>query len=607
MDKIYNYLRESVYHRLKGRIPALEPIARQLCSDAVVKRLPEKLRTLMAGPRQLSYDRWLERHRLSAAELREMRGQASQWVYQPTISIVMPVYNVPVKWLARAIASVKRQAYENWELCLVDDGSNRADTVDFLKTIRHPNIRVEVLASNQGIARASNRAIQSATGDYIGLMDHDDEITPDALFEVVKAINSSDPDLIYSDEDKLDADGNRRFPFFKPDWSPDLLRSQNYICHFTVIRKSIIEAVGGFKDGYDGAQDHDLFLRISEVTRKIHHIPKVLYSWREIDTSTAANPESKPHAHTAGIQAVDGHLKRAYSPNAVSSQCSHTFVQDTRYPLKGSPMVSIIIPTMDGLTLLKDCVDSILRNSEYIAYEIIILNNNSARRETFDWFRHITQAHDNVRVLEANYPFCWSKLNNQGMAAAKGDVYIFLNNDTQVISRDWIERLAEQALRGDVGAVGGLMLYEDGTIQHAGVVVGIGGWADHPFKGMPAKHFMSPYLSPMVKRNVLAVTGSCMAISRYTIETIGPFSEKFLVCGSDVEICLRAHENGLYNIYDPFVRLYHYESKTREPHNIPARDFEMSALHYEKYLRGGDPFYNINLSLNSTTPTLKVS
>lgn len=607
MDRIYNFLRESVYHWLKKRIPALESLARLAHSEAAVNRMPARLRTAMQNPRELSYGRWLQRHRLSEAALETMRRNASNLALQPTISIIMPVYNVQAKWLAKAVESVKRQAYEQWELCLVDDGSDNPETVEYLNSIRHPRIRTMVMPANQGIARASNRGIQSATGTYIGLMDHDDEITPDALYEVVEAINAQDPDLIYSDEDKLDADGNRRFPFFKPDWSPDLLRSQNYICHFTVVRKSIIDAVGGFNPDLDGAQDHDLFLRISETTDKVHHIPKVLYSWREIETSTAANPRSKPRAHTAGIEAVDAHIKRVYSPEAQSREGRHLFVQDSRYPLAGSPMVSIIIPTMDKLDLLANCVDSILGRTQYDPYEIIILNNNSVRKETLDWFDRITREQGNVRVLDAAYPFCWSKLNNQGMAVAKGDVFIFLNNDTEVISRDWMQRMTEQALRGDVGAVGGLLLYEDGAIQHAGVVVGMGGWADHPFKRMTAEHYMSPFLSPMVKRNVLAVTGSCMAVAKDTIDKIGPFDEDFLVCGSDVEICLRAHKHGLYNIYDPFVRLYHYESKTREPDNIPQGDFEMSALHYREYLRHGDPYYNVNLTLSSTTPALKES
>jgi len=555
------------------------------------------------GVYESDYSKWMKKNKRSK---RKISNEIALLKDLPKISIIMPVYNVDLKWLTKGINSVRNQLYKNWELCIVDDGSTDRKTINFLKTIDDPNIKIKFFEKNQGISIASNKAIQMTTGEYIGLMDHDDEITEDALFEVVKTIREKAPDLIYSDEDKIDRNGNRKRPFFKPDWSPDLLRAQNYVCHFTVIKKSILENVKGFRKEFDGAQDHDLFLRISEKTDKIYHIPKVLYSWREIETSTAGNPFSKPRAQTAGLRAVNEHVKRVFKESAFTNECEYLFVFDIRVPPPTDPLVSIIIPTKDKLSLLDPCVKSILGQSTYKKYEIIILDNNSEKPEIHAWFKDVTKHHANIKVVQASYPFCWSKLNNHGMNKARGEVFIFVNNDTEVISSDWIERLAEQAVREDVGAVGPLLLHRDGSIQHAGVVVGIGGWADHIFKGMRPIHLGSPYVSPMVKRNVLAVTGSCLAISKKTIGKIGGFDENFIICGSDVEMCIRAHESGLHNIYDPFVKLYHFESKTRIPENIPNCDFEMSKKHYGRYTGSGvDPFFNVNLSLNSTKPLLK--
>ena len=554
------------------------------------------------GIQESGYSAWIKKNSLQRSII---ESEISRFKTQPKISIIMPVYNVEIKWLMMGINSVRNQIYQNWELCIVDDCSTDHRIHEYLTSIITPKIKIGFLEQNRGIAVASNRAIEMSSGEYIGLMDHDDEITFDALFEVVKAINLKDPDLIYSDEDKLDRKGERKRPFFKPDWSPDLLRAQNYICHFAVLKKSILRGNTAFREGFEGAQDHDLFLRISEQTDKIYHIPKVLYSWREIETSTAGNPFSKPTAQTAGLRAVSEHLKRVFKPEAFSAECQHRFVYDARYPLNDDPLISIIIPTKDKLSLLSQCVGSIIEKSIYENYEIILLDNQSQQFDTKAWLQKISTTYSHVRVVKASYPFCWSKLNNHGIAKAEGDVFVFLNNDTKIISADWMERLVEQAMREDVGVVGPLMLYPDGTIQHAGVVVGHGGWADHVFKGMHPVHYGSPYVSPMVKRNVLAVSGSCMAISRKTIEQIGNFNENFLICGSDVEICIRAHENGFYNIYDPSVRLFHYESRTRSPHDIPPCDFEMSQKHYKHYReQGGDPFFNINLSLTELKPTL---
>ena len=606
---MFDKLWDSVVSRLLGKLVLLKKGLVSLRS-AGWRKSYQKTRYYLQQNKDLfslrsiegDYEKWLAINKNPKKKiLREMK----KLKIRPRISIVMPVYNVDPKWLRLAIGSAQNQFYQEWELCIVDDASTRADTIDYLKSICDSRIKTKFLNTNKGISGASNEAIRMATGDYIAFLDHDDEITEDALFEVVVSINKTDPDLIYSDEDKIDRNGKRRNPFFKPDWSPDLLRCQNYICHFTVIRKKLIESIGGFREGFEGAQDHDLFLRASENTDRIHHIPKVLYGWREIETSTAGNPLSKPNAQESALRSVNEHVKRVFGSDAYAKSSEHLFVFDVIYPNRNRSLVSIIIPTRDKIDYLDPCIQSIFKKTSYPNYEIIILDNNSEEETSRNWFEEISRKHSNILVIDAFYPFCWSKLNNRGMDAARGDVFIFLNNDTRVISPDWIDRLSGQALRKDVGMVGPLLLYEDGSIQHAGVVAGLGGWADHIYQLMHPVHFGSPFVSPMVERNVLAVTGSCMVVSRKTIEKIGKFDENFLVCGSDVEICIRAFENGLLNIYDPFVKLYHYESKTRVPKDIPQCDFEMSNKHYKHYrMKGGDPFFNINLSLAGNIPKI---
>ncbi|MBE9511991.1 MAG: glycosyltransferase [Bacteroidetes bacterium] len=609
--RIAEFFRWLFYVKLLGYVPFLQKVILTISRDGFFvfigkarhyfKRNKEIVLTEIS---KIDYDKWMKSG-LTKRKIAAIKKDISQFSNKPKISIIMPVYNTDSKLLSIAVKSVTEQLYENWELCIVDDCSTDNKTVNYLKSIKHPSIKVKFFDENMGISIASNEAVKLAIGEYIAFMDHDDEITKDALYEVAKAINAKAPALIYSDEDKVDMYGRKKYPYLKPDWSPDLLRSQNYICHFTAIRKKLFDQVGGFRKQFDGAQDLDLFLRISEKTNSIHHIPKILYSWRLIDSSTSCNPNSKPDAQINGLKAVDEHLKRVFGKEAYVNECDDLFVFDARFPVRNEPLASIIIPTKDCLNYLKPCVNSIVAQSTYNNYEIIILDNNSEKPETAIWLKEITKKYSNIKVIDAHYPFNWAELNNHGIREANGNVFIFLNNDTEIISRDWIERLAEEALRDDVGAVGSLLLYKDGTIQHAGVVVGLGGWAAHVYNGIKPVHMSSPYISPLVKRNVLAVSGACLALSRKTIGKVGNFDENFVVCGSDVEICLRAHEKGLNNIYDPFVKLYHFESKTRDLLNIPACDFDMSKKCYKNYLEKGDPFFNKNFSLTETMPTLK--
>lgn len=519
-------------------------------------------------------------------------------------SIVMPVYNVEIKWLEKAIESVKRQNYVNWEICMADDCSTKEGVREYLKSVESDKIKVAYLEKNQGISGASNAAAALATGDYIVLMDNDDAITYDALYEFLRKIKETDADIVYSDQNIIDEFDNGREPLHKPDWSPDLFLSQMYIGHLLGFKKSLFDLVGGFRTEFNGSQDYDLVLRMIEHTDKIEHVSKVLYGWRDLPSSTATNPGSKPYAQTAGLNAIQSHLDRIYGEGkATALETEDLFVYDVRYHYDVMPKVSVIIPTKDHVDLLKQDIDSIEELTTYKDYEIIVLDNNSEKEESFKYFEEVQKQYSNVTVHKAAFEFNWSKLNNYGMTLAKGDVYVFMNNDMKLITPDWLERLAEKAMRDDVGIVGGLLLYEDDTIQHAGVVVGIRGWADHIYKGMKPVHYGSPYVSPMVTRNVTACTGALMAISKKVIERIGGFDEDFIICGSDIEICIRAYLRGYVNIYDPHIKLYHYESKSRDSY-IPEVDFEMSAFAYRTYREEGDPYYNCNLDYNLTTPTV---
>ena len=405
-------------------------------------------------------------------------------------SIVMPVYNVEIKWLDKAIESIEKQNYKNWEICIADDCSTKQEVKEHLSAMKNSRIKIKLLEKNQGISGATNAAAALASGEYILLMDNDDELAPSALHEFYQKIKKEGSEIIYSDMDIIDAKGKTRDPLCKPDWSPDLFLSQMYLGHLIGFEKSLFEKVGGFRSEFNGSQDYDLLLRMTEMTDKIGHVSEILYHWRDLPSSTAANPESKPYAQTAGLNAIQEHLDRVYGKGAATAnETENLFVYDVRYHMNEEPKVSIIIPIKDHADLLKAAIDSIYAKTTYKNFEIIILNNNSEKEETFTYLKKVEEEHDNVIVKDAAFEFNWSRLNNYGMKCATGDVYVCLNNDVEVIEPEWLTRLVEKTIRKDVGVVGGLLLYEDNTIQHAGVVIGMGGWADHVFKGMKPQHY----------------------------------------------------------------------------------------------------------------------
>ena len=524
---------------------------------------------------------------------------------QGLVSVVMPVCDTPQQFLREVYASVQAQSYAEWELCIHDDGSTQPWVRPELERMSREDSRVKVSygASRSGISAATNQALAMAKGRWVAFVDHDDTLHPRALAQCVDALVGESSQIVYSDHDAIDGDGRRCNPYFKPDWSPDLFLSQMFIGHLVVMQRSLVAEVGGLRSEMDGAQDYDLILRCVRAGARISHVREVLYHWRQHAGSTSANVDSKPYAHEAGRKALQDYVDAVY-PGGRVEDGAHTFCYDVRYPRRqASALASIIIPTRDGLGLLKVCIETIVQQTVGQDYEILIVDNGSVQQETLAWLADAARD-PRIRVLQADVPFNWSALNNLAAKQARGEVLVFLNNDTEVIQADWLERMVEICDRKDVGICGPLLLYADGTIQHAGVVVGMGGWADHVFKGQPPVHHQHLFTSPMMRRNVLAVTGACMAIAKDKFEALGGFDESFVICGSDVELCLRAHRRGLLNVYLAEVRLIHHESKTRDPRAIPESDFVQSEIAYRDFRRDGDPFYSPSLDPMRTSPTL---
>jgi O-antigen biosynthesis protein len=523
-------------------------------------------------------------------------------------SIVLPVYNTDINLLSECIESVISQSYINWELCICDDCSTDHNIKKLLDSYINKDERIKcVYAKENGhISKSSNKALSIATGDYVVLLDHDDLLHKHALFKFAYELEN-DPtiDLMYTDEDHITVAGERLEPFFKPSWSPALLLQQNYIGHLVCAKKALLEAVGNFAIGKEGAQDYDLLLKITDISNNIKHIPHILYHWREHPNSTALNSDSKPYAHTTGKLALQDFLTKKYGDEFVSvNDGHHLFTYKPIFKEDKSHKISIIIPIRDKIELLKNLIDSIFYKTSYDNYEIIIVDNGSVEEITKEYLNKIVGI-DNVSIVNDQGTFNWSRVNNLGVQHATGDVYVFLNNDTLVISEDWLEQLSTWALLPDVGCVGPKLLYEDDTIQHAGIIIGLNHWADHIFKGCSQTHRVGPFVSSELTRNVLAVTGACQVISADKFHQLGLFDENFEICGSDVELCIRAYNQGLYNVYLANCKLYHLESKSRTSY-IPGNDFNLSAIKYEPFRTLiCDPFFNDNLDKFSCVPKVK--
>ena len=567
--------------------------------ESLVKTPPKELSPDTLDAR---YQLWITRRRPGPQDVARMRSAIQGFAYVPTVSIVTPVYNTDEVWLRKCIESVRAQVYPHWELCLVNDGSTRPHVTAVLDqyAAAEPRIRVEHLTRNRGIAGASSHGLELASGDFVALLDHDDELPPEALFEVARRLNE-DPqiDLIYTDEDKLEPDGRRSEPFFKPDWSPDLLLSMNYITHLSVFRQSLVREIGGFRPGLDGSQDYDLLLRFTERSNRVSHIAKVLYHWRKVPNSVASSSAAKPHAYEAGRRALADSLRRRGMDGDVEILRPGSYA--VRYRLRGTPLVSIIIPTRDRWSLLQQCLRSLKEKTSYTHYEIIVLDNDSSEPETI---RGLHALAGSCRVLPFPGPFNFSAINNFGAAQARGEYFVFLNNDTQVVEPDWLGGMLEHAQRPEVGAVGARLYYPDGRIQHAGLVLGIGGVADHAFRGLPGD--VAHYFNlPTVVRNVSAVTAACMMVPRRVFEELNGFDERLEVALNDVDFCLRLRQRGYLIIYTPRAHLFHHESGTRGRLHPPKDEERLWDL-WGDVIRRGDPYYNPNLSLSRTDWSLEV-
>lgn len=532
--------------------------------------------------------------------------------YSPLISVAVPAYRTPEKFLAQMIDSLLAQTYGNWELCIAngspEDGAMKKVLEEYTK--KDSRIRVSELTENKGIAGNTNAALEMARGEFVGLLDHDDLLAPNALYEIVRALDEDRTlDAVYTDEDKVTTELDEHFqPHLKPDFNLDLLRSNNYICHFFVVRRSIVQKVGGFRQEFDGAQDHDFIFRCIETAEKVGHIPEILYHWRTHKASTADNPASKMYAFDAGKRAIEAHLKRTGTEGTVSHTPDLGFFR-VKYPVQGQPLVSIIIPNKDEKETLKACIDSIREKTEYPNYEIIIVENNSTTDEIFQYYKELSQD-PRIRLLRWKKEFNYSAINNYGVRHANGEYLLFLNNDVTVITPGWIKELLGVCQRPEVGAAGVKLIYPDDTIQHAGCVIGLGGIAGHMFVDMPANR--TGYLhKASILQDMSAVTAACMMMKRTAFEEAGGFTEKLSVAFNDVDLCLKVRKNHKLIVYDPYVQLYHMESKTRgaEDNKEKVRRFqeeiEYMRCQWIDILKKGDPYYNKNLSLTKWNYSLR--
>ena len=548
-----------------------------------------------------SYTEWIGLYdTLSLLDRSAIQKRIDQMEFKPLISVVMPVYNPEEKWLRLAIESVRKQLYPNWELCIADDHSSQPHVSTVLEHYQSLDTRIKVIfrSENGNISQASNSALELVKGDFIAMLDHDDELSEHGLYLVAEELNRNpELDFLYSDQDMIDNNGRRYNPYFKPDFNPDLLRSQNFVDHLAVFRASSVRELGGWRSEFDGSQDYDLVLRVMERTTpsRIKHIPYVLYHWRAVPGSIAHHVGEKDYAPLRSRLALTEHLQRLRVQADVTSHYPDYSIHRVIYPLPAEPpLVSIIVPTKDGLEFLSRCIDGLLHKTDYPEFEIIIVNNRSENPETYDYFEKISKD-SRIKIIDFNQSFNYSKINNFAVHEAKGSVINFLNNDTEVINRDWLREMVSQAIRPEIGAVGARLYYEDDTVQHAGIFLGFKGRAGHIYR-YTQRHWMGDWARGILIQNYSAVTAACMVIRREVYEEVGGFDEQRLsITFNDVDLCLRILEKGYRNLYTPFAELYHFESKTRGLWAIQSEEdyFENNW----KHLINADPAYNPNLTL----------
>ena len=591
---------------------------------------------------QEAYQIWIEKNTPNEDELEKQK--TTKFTYAPKISVVVPMYNTDEKFFQDLIESLNNQTYANWELCLADGSPKKNENLEKYYE-KNKKIKYNFLGKNEGISENTNEAIKMATGDYVGFLDHDDILSEEALFQVVKVINQDlKTDFIYTDEDKIDENYERFEPYFKPDYSPETLECNNYITHFVVVKKEIIEKIGKLNSEFNGAQDFDFVLRATKVANKIKHISKVLYHWRVHKNSTAYIADTKNYAFEAGKKVIEADLKREGKSATVEFGQEVPGIYKIKYEVIGNPKVSILIPNKDNIKLLKKCITSILKFTTYENYEINIIENNSEKKETFKYYEELVK-NSKIKILNFNKhtifdingekslenktlnkgleknnieknienietkenelqkvsEFNYSALINFGVKNVDGEFVLQLNNDTKLITKDWLELFIGYAQNSEIGAVGARLYYEDKTIQHAGIIVGVSEIAGNALVNLPyGKH--AYFGREAATRNVLAVTGACLFARRSLYYEVGFMDEKeFKVAFNDVDFCLKLYENGYRNVYNPYIELIHYESKSRgyeiseekeERFEKEANNFKRKWSKYIKY----DPYYNKNLS-----------
>lgn len=591
-----------------------------------LKQFTKRVSDVVLGQDSISYDLWRRKYAVKKQELEAQRQHT--FAYAPKISIVVPLYRTPEKFLKEMIASVQAQTYTNWELILSDGSGEASPLLQLLKPYQQlcpgetcakqtasgsqqrkdPRIFVVQNKEQLRIAQNTNAGMRAATGEYLIFGDHDDLFAPDALYECVKLLNESpQTELIYTDEDKVDAAGKRYFePHFKPDYSPDLLCSMNYFCHMVMVKRELWERTGYLDPVFDGAQDYDYVLRCTEQTtpEQIRHIPKILYHWRSHGESTAENPESKRYAFDAGRRAVQAHYDRLQIP-AKAVDGEYAGIYHSEYEIIGEPLISILIPNKDHTADLRKCIESIEKRSDYQNYEYIVIENNSTEPETFEEYKKLEQEYDRVRVVYYDGPreFNYSSINNFGAGYAKGEYYLLLNNDTEIINPDCLRQMLGYCQRKEVGITGALLYYDDDTVQHAGVVLGFGGIAGHAFIG--AKRGENGYFSRIIcAQNYSAVTAACMMVKASVFHEVGGMSEELKVAFNDIDFCMKVRKAGYLIVYNPHAELYHYESKSRGLENTQEkieRFNRETACFLNKWgaqVEAGDPYYNPNLTLD---------
>jgi glycosyltransferase involved in cell wall biosynthesis len=576
-----------------------------------LKKVMFKLKLSKLTDTRNDYSVWIKKNEPDSNALMGQKMLSDSFHLKPKISIITPVYNPDRKCFVEMLESVMSQTYGNWELCLAD-----ASTFPYVREIidsyaerERSKIKVLYLKNNYGISENSNRAISLASGEYMALLDHDDTLAPFALFEAVKAINESpDVDFIYSDRDKVTNDGVRFDPFFKPDWSPDYLLSQNYVCHLNVFSRDIIKKVGGFR-GYDGSQDYDLVLRVTEATGRIIHIPKILYHWKVTSGSAAGDSEAKPYAYEAAVRALQDSVNRRGWKATVTQGLTRGLYR-VWFHVDRLQKVSIIIPTKDNVEILRRCVDSILQKTTYTNYEIVIVDNKSRENATFNYYATLKD-NKKISLLRYDKPFNFSEINNFGVSQTNAEYVLFLNNDTEVITENWLDLMVGFAQRKETGAVGVKLLYPNDTIQHAGLILDERGNVKRSHRGYP--RFSLGYAGRIMSvQNVAAVAAACMLMRREVFDEVGGFDPEFVIAHGDIDLCLKLLERGYLIVYEPHAELYHHESYTRGYEDTPEKverlkkETELLLKKRGYMLKNADPYFNPNLTAENEDYSIRI-